>query len=168
MRINRIAVVGAAAATMIASGAGLALASVGTAQRPASSGTEHFSLMTTQPSASKYVVIASGLFTAGGTDTSGNTVDSVKLTGGTFKINHNFPTHIVKEQFNQKTCLETFVATSKFTVENGTGKYKGISGSGSARISGLAIARRTSGKCNMNANPTVSEQTIIATAHVHL
>ena len=168
MRINRIAVVGAAAATMIASGAGLALAGTSTSQRSAASGTEHFSLMSTQPSASKYVVIASGLFTAGGTDTSGNTVDSMKLTGGTLKINHNFPTHVVKEQFNQKTCLETFVATSKFTVEDGTGTYKGISGSGSARISGLAIARRTAGKCNMNANPTVSEQTIVATAHVHL
>jgi hypothetical protein len=168
MHINRIAVVGAAAAAMIASGTGLALAGTSPVHRPAASGTEHFSLMTTQPSASKYVVIASGLFTAGGTDTSGNTVDSVRLTGGTFKINHNFPTHVVKEQFNQKTCLVTFVVTSKFTVEDGTGKYKGITGSGSARISGLAIARRTGGKCNMNANPTVSEQTIAATAHVHL
>lgn len=168
MRISRITIVGAVAATMIASGAGLALASAGTVQRSASSGTEHFSLMTTQPSASKYVVIASGLFTAGGTDVSGNTVDSVRLTGGTFKINHNFPTHVIKEQLNSKTCLEEFAVTSKFTLEDGTGKYKGISGSGKALISGLAIARRTGGKCNGNANPTVSEQTITASAHVHL
>jgi hypothetical protein len=168
MRINRIAVVGAAAATMIASGAGLALASTGTAQRPAASGTEHFSLMTTQPSASKYVVIASGLFTAGGTDVSGNTVDLVRLTGGTFKINHNFPPQHLKEQLNQQTCLEQFGLTSKFMLEDGTGKYKGISGTGTARISGLAIARRTHGQCNPNANPTVSEQTITATAHVKL
>lgn len=168
MHVSRIAVVGAAAATMIGSGAGLALASAGTAQRPASSGTEHFSLMTTQPSASKYVMIASGLFTAGGTDVSGNTVDSVALTGGTFKINHNFPPQHLKQQLNQKTCLEEFSLTSKFTLEDGTGKYKGISGTGSARISGLAIARRTGGKCNANATPSVSEQTIIATAHVKL
>jgi hypothetical protein len=168
MHINRIAVVGAAAATMIASGAGLALASVGTAQRPASSGTEHLSLMTTQPSASKYVVIASGLFTAGGVDVSGSNVDTVKLTGGTFKINHNFPPQHLKEQLNPKTCLEQFGLTSKFTVEDGTGKYKGISGTGTARISALAIARRTGGKCNPNANPSVSQETINATAHVHL
>jgi|HubBroStandDraft_4_1064222.scaffolds.fasta_scaffold80962_3 hypothetical protein len=168
MHINRIAVVGAAAATMIASGAGFALASSSTPQRPAASGTEHFSLMSTQPSASKYVMIASGVFTASGTDTSGNNVDTVKLTGGTFKINHNFPPQHLKENLNQKTCLETFSLTSKFTLEDGTGKYKGISGSGSARISALAIARRSAGKCNPNANPTVSEQTIIATAHVHL
>jgi hypothetical protein len=168
MRINKIAVAGAAAATVIASGAGLALASTGTVQSPAASGTEHFSLMTTQPSASRYVIIASGLFTAGGTDRSGNTVDSAKLTGGTFKINHNFPLKVVREQLNQKTCLMEFAATSRFTLEKGTGAYKGISGSGKALISGIGIARRTHGTCNPNANPVFQEQTITATAHVHL
>lgn len=168
MRINRIAVVGAAAATMIASGAGLALASSGTAQRPASSGTEHFSLMTTQPSASKYVVVASGLFTAGGVDLSGNTVDLIKLPGGTFKINHGSAVHVIKEKFSPRTCLMDFAATAKFTVEKGTGAYKHISGSGKALITGLAIARRTKGQCNQNANPQVSEQTITATAHIKL
>jgi hypothetical protein len=168
MRINRIAVVAAAAATMIGSGAGLALASTSTGQRPAASGTEHFSLMTTQPSASKYVVIASGLFTAGGVDISGSTVDLVRLPAGTFKINHGSAVHIISEKLNPRTCLMNFAATAKFKLEDGTRGYKGISGSGKALISGTAIARRSHGQCNPNASPVVSEQTISATAHVHL
>lgn len=169
MRVNRIAVAGAAAAvTMIGSGTGLALASTSTAQRPAASGTEHFSLMTTEPSASKYVVIASGLFTGGGVDLSGNAVDLVRLPGGSFKINHGSAVHIIKEKLNPRTCLMEFAATAKFTVKDGTRAFKGITGSGNALISSIAIGRRSHGHCNPNATPRVSEQTISATAHVRL
>jgi hypothetical protein len=168
MRISRITVAGAIAATVIASGTGLAVASASPVQRPAVSGTEHFSLMTTQPSASKYVVIASGVFTAGGVDLSGNSVDLVKLPHGSFKINHGTAVHIVKMRLNPRTCLEVFVATAKITVGHGKGAYKAIKGSGKATISGLAIARRSKGRCNPNANPAVSEQTITASAHVSL
>ena len=82
-----VALVGAATMATLVSGAGLAAASASPAS-PAASGTEHFYLMTTQPSASRYSVIATGLFTAGGTDVSGSKSDLVKLPGGSFKINH--------------------------------------------------------------------------------
>jgi hypothetical protein len=167
MRISRIGIVGAVVAAMVASGAGIAVASASTA-RPAVSGTEHFSLMTTQPSASKYVMIASGVFTAGGTDINGNTVDQVKLPNGGFKINHGTKFHIVKEQFNSRTCLALVIVTANFTLEGGTGAYKGVSGSGKALITDTAIARRTKAGCDMNANPVVNEETISATAHVKL
>ncbi len=166
MRVSRITIVGAAAVAMIASGTGLAVASASTVQRSATSGTEHFSLMTTQPSASKYTIIATGLFTAGGTDIAGANVDLVKLPTGTFKINHNFPFHVLKEQLNRQSCLMEFAGTSKFTIEDGTGAYKGISGSGKALISGVGIAGRSKGQCNPNATPVVLEQTITGTAHV--
>jgi hypothetical protein len=166
MRISRITVASAVAATLIASGTGLAAAGASAALRPAVSGTEHFSLMTTQPSTSRYVVIASGLFTAGGVDVSGNKVDLVKLPGGSFKINHGTAVHVLRQHLNAKTCLVSFAATGKFTVGQGKGAYKGISGSGKALVSGLAIARRTKGRCNLNATPAVLEQTITATAHV--
>jgi hypothetical protein len=168
MRISRITVAGAVAATVISSGTGLAAASGSPSARPAASGTEHFSLMTTQPSTSRYVVIASGLFTAGGVDVSGNTTDLVKLPHGSFEINHGGAVHVIRERLNPKTCLMSFAATGKFTVGHGKGAYKGISGSGKALISGVGIARRTKGQCNPNANPVVLEQTIAATAHVSL
>ena len=156
-----------AAATMLVGGAGLASASARPAS-PAVSGTEHIYLMTTERSASRYAVIATGLFTAGGTDISGSTTDLVKFPGGSFKVHHGGPLHIIKQQVNQKTCLAVFEATTRFTIGNGTGKYKGISGSGKAVIIEQAIARRTKGACNLNLNPAVNEQTITAKAHVKL
>jgi hypothetical protein len=168
MRKTIAALIGTAATATMISGAGLAAASTRPAS-PAVSGTEHFYLMTTQPTASKYSVIATGVFTAGGVDVSGNTTDKVDLPGGTFKIHHGGPVHVVKEKLNRKTCLADFEGTASFTVANGTGAYKGISGSGKAVISELEIARRNSrGACNLNATPVVNEQTITAKAHVKL
>ena len=152
--------------------AGIVVGSLATASAsamtPAASGTEHFSLMTTSPSASKYVIIASGVFTAGGVDKAGNTTDTARFANGSFKIHHGGKVKIVKEQLNAKTCLEMFVAKAKFTLGGGTGAYKGISGSGTATISGLAIASRSKGQCNPNANPLHNEETIRATGHVKL
>ena len=162
-----VALVGAATTATLIGGAGLATASASPAG-PAASGSEQFYLMTTQPSASRYVVIATGLFTAGGTDISGNTTDLVRVTGGTFKIHHGGALHIIKQQLNKKTCVADFEATAAFTVGNGTGAYKGISGSGKALISSMFIARRVKGVCNPNATPVVNEQTITAKAKVKL
>ena len=162
-----VALVGAATMATLVSGAGLAAASASPAS-PAASGTEHFYLMTTQPSASRYSVIATGLFTAGGTDVSGSKSDLVKLPGGSFKINHGGRLHVVKMQLNRTTCLANFVATAAFTVGNGKGAYKGISGSGKALISSQFIARRSKGACNPNATPVVLEQTITAKGNVKL
>ncbi len=167
---KRIAVlVGAATTATLIGGAGLATASASPAG-PAASGTEHFYLMTTLPNTSKYVVIAKGLFTVGGTDISGSTSDLVAVTGGTFKINHGGKLHIVKEQFSTKTCLGVFEATAAFTVGHGTGAYKGISGSGKAVVNDLFIARRNAkGACSSpSSTPAFSQQTIAATAKVKL
>jgi hypothetical protein len=146
-------------------GSSLAAAS----SRTASSGTEHIYLMSTQRTASKFEVVASGVFTAAGTDISGTTTDTVKLPGGTFKANHGGPPHIIKQQVNTKTCFFLFEASGKVTLNRGTGKYKGISGSGKALITDLGIfARNSKGACNPNANPVASEETITATATVKL
>jgi hypothetical protein len=160
--------VGAGAVSLAAAlgGAGLAAASVRPAAPP-KSGTEHIYLMTTQPTESRYAVIATGVFTAGGTDIAGNTTDTVKLPGGTFKINHGGQPHNVKQQVDPTTCLGVFEATAKITVGGGTGKYRRITGSGSATINDMAIASRTKrGVCDFNANPVVNEQTITARAQV--
>jgi hypothetical protein len=164
---TKLAVAATAASLAVAGGgAGLAAASTGPA---ATSGTEHFHLMTTQASANRYVVVATGVFTAGGIDLSGNTTDTVKLPHGTFKIHHGGKARVIKESMNQKTCLGQFEVESGFTLGNGTGVYKKISGSGKAIISVLAIAARTKkGACNFNANPATNEQTISATAHIKL
>jgi hypothetical protein len=162
------ALVAVTTAAAVFGGIGVAAAST-LPTAAATSGTEHFSLMTTEPSAATYAVIVSGLFTAGGTDTAGAKADTIKLPGGTFKVNHNGAFHLIKQQVNAKTCFALFEASAKITLSGGTGHYKGISGSGSALITDMGIASRTArGACNFNANPAVNEETITATAKVKL
>lgn len=166
---RKLAVAGAAAITAALCGAGLASASTSTSTSTSASGTEHFSLMTTQPNASKYTIIASGVFTAGGVDISGSKSDTAKFKGGTFKIDHGGKFRILKQHVDPKTCLAQFEASTKFTLSGGTGAYQHLSGSGTAVINDLAIApRNAKGACNLNANPVVNEETITATGHVKL
>jgi hypothetical protein len=165
---RKLAVAAATISVVALSGAGLASASASTGTT-AASGAEHFYLMTTQPSASKYTIIASGVFTTYGTDTSGNSTDTARVQGGSFKIHHGGNIRILKQSVNPRTCLAQFVAEGSFTLGNGTGAYKKLSGSGKAVITDLGIAPRTKkGTCNLNANPVVNEETITATAHVSL
>jgi hypothetical protein len=164
MRKTIAALAATAGVTALVTGAGLAAAS----PSPATSGTEHFGLMTTLPGASKYTIIASGVFTAGGVDISGNSTDTAKFANGSFKIHHGGKVKVVKEQLNPKTCLELAIVKVKFTPGGGTGAYKGLSGSGKATVNDLAIGSRSKGHCNPNANPVHNEETIAATAHVKL
>jgi hypothetical protein len=165
MRKIQATIVGAVALATVIGSAGLAAAS----GSPAASGTEHFSLMTTSPSGNRYVVIASGVFTAGGVDVSiSGTTDKISLPGGGFKVHHGGKLTIIKQSVNPKTCLGTFEAMQHFTISGGTGRYKGISGSGKALITELAIFVRTKGKCNPNRKPLANQQTIRTTRHVKL
>jgi hypothetical protein len=164
-RMSRLIAVGAVLTAV--GGVSVGIANAATASR-ATSGTEHFNLMTTLPSASKYTIIASGVFTAGGVDTSGNTNDTAKFANGSFKIDHGTKVTIVKEQLNTKTCLAEFEAKAKFKLIDGTGAYKALSGSGTAVINALAIFPRVKGACSTNGNPLFNEQTIAATATVKL
>jgi hypothetical protein len=156
----------ATATIVLAAGAGLATASASPAA-PASSGTEHFYLMTTSGTSNSSSLIATGVFTAAGVDISGSSTDAVRLPGGTFKIHHpGGPSGAPK--VNPATCFTTLTATVPFSVNGGTGKYKGLAGSGTAVISVVAILARSHGACSENANPLAWHQTITGTAHVHL
>ncbi len=55
---------------------------------------------------------------------------------------------MLRQSFSPGTCLAQFKAR--------------------ATITGLAIGRRSNGKCDQSLRPLVSEQTITATAHVQL
>jgi hypothetical protein len=165
---RNLAAAGTVAIAAALCGAGLASASTGAAA-PKPAGTEHLYLMTTQPSGSRYSIIATGVFTTGGLDISGGTTDTVRVKGGTFKIHHGGSVHVIKEELNSRTCLGQFEGTARFTLGGGTAAYKKLSGSGKALISVLSIFPRNSkGVCNPNGNAVVNEQTITATAHVRL
>ena len=154
------------ATAVLATGVGLGTASASPAPA-AKAGTEHFYLMSTSTTSNNSGLIATGVFTAAGVDVGGNSTDTARLPGGTFKIHHpgdNGGTTKV----NPTTCFATYTDTTKITLSNGTGKYKGISGSGTAVVSVVAILPRAKGHCSENANAVASHETIIATAKVHL
>ena len=151
-----------AAAAALAGGAGLAAASTHTAV----SGTEQFQLMTTSATSPTSSIIASGVFTAPGVDHSGNKVDTVDLAGGSFQIAHSKGTGT--QHVDPTTCLLTVNQHGTFKLLNGTGKYAGITGNGTYKLSILAIGARSGGKCSQTKPPVAWHQLINASGTASL
>jgi hypothetical protein len=149
-----VAVAGAMAAT------GLTAASASQVGAPGSSGFEHFQLVNASvannaPSS----IIARGVFTAGGVDHPGNTVDTAVFPNGTFKIAHSGGTGTPR--FNPRTCLGVITLNGTYRLSGGTGAYAGISGHGIYRLNIQTVAARNSaGKCS-NKLPALAFQQII-------
>jgi hypothetical protein len=162
MRNSIITAIGTVAIAAAIGGTGLAVASThsGTTQ------TEHLQLVSTSTTSRDSNVIAYGAFTGAGMDkvTSNNT-DTVTLPGGTFKITHKDVSHT--QHFNPATCQFTFGAKATYILGSGTGKYQGLSGSGTAKVSVLGIgARDSAGKCSMSLPPVAQQQIIQASGPV--
>lgn len=147
----------------------------GTAAAATTAGTESFTLMSTSFTSSVTTLIATGTFTAGGTAVLSNGNGAgipVRLPGGTFKIlpragGNQGTTN--QGTTNSKTCLYTQSIGGAYTLADGTGAYKGISGSGKA--SGYfraTLMRESNGMCSQSANPTAAEAIINASGHVSL
>ncbi len=152
--------------TLLAVTAAAAVATLGITGVAAASGTsktEHFSIVSTSVTSNAESIIATGAFTAGGTDHSGK-VDRVQFPTGTFKIAHK---GTQKANFNAKTCLVTITGTGTYVLSAGTGAYKGISGSGNYKFAARGVAARSStGKCT---NKEIAyQQVILASGPVSL
>jgi hypothetical protein len=158
MRKTVAAAVAAGGMAVLTGGAGLAAASTGPAARPAAARTEHFQLMSTSATSSKNSLIAyGGAFTAGGTDQQNkNNTDTFKFAGGSFHVTHKVTGGT--QHINKATCMFTVRQHGTFKVSHGTGKYRGISGSGHFTLSVLVIAVRAHGKCTQR---SVASQTLI-------
>ena len=130
------------------------------------SGTEFFQLMTTSATSATVPVIAHGVFTDYGVDHTGNTVDTVVLQKGSFKVAHSPGTG--PQNFNPKTCLNTINQHGTIRIFHGTGKYRGIHGHGKYHLSLLFIAARVAGKCSETKPPVAFQQIITASAPVRL
>ena len=149
MRRTLAAAIGALSVAAAISGAGLAAATA----RPASPQIEHFQSMTTSATATSLSLIATGVFTAGGVHVpTGATTDTFKFPGGTIKLRHHPIRHT--QTVNSRTCLFTARELGTYKLTGGTGKYAGISGSGTYAASILAVlARNSRGKCSMTLTP---------------
>jgi hypothetical protein len=153
-----------AASTAIAA-AGITAATA--APRPAVSGTEHFQLMSTSATSKTSSLIATGVFTAGGTDTrTTNSTDTVTFPTGTFVITHSKGTGT--QSFNPKTCLLTVNMKGTYKLGSGTGAYANISGNGTYQLSILAVGAKSGGTCSRTLPPPTFQQVIRASGPVSL
>jgi hypothetical protein len=172
-RIKRHAALAAAGTAAVAAAvAGLALPAGAAPTVPAAtSGTEHFQIVSTSATSPKASGIAWGVFTAGGTFLTTNTsasteTDTFIFPKGDFKVTHPNPT---TEPTLSKSCLYQEKFKGTFKLSGGTGAYKGISGKGTFTLAVLGITPKTkTGACNANANPTTIQEIITATGTVKL
>ena len=163
MRKTLAAAIGAVSVTAVLGGASLATAS----PRTAVSGTEHFQLMTTSATSKTSSLIASGVFTAGGTNTNtSNSTATAKFANGTFVITHSKGTGT--QSFNPKTCLLKANLTGTYSLGSGTGAYANLSGSGTYQLSILAIFAKSGGTCSKTLPPPTFQQVIRASGPVSL
>jgi len=165
-RLARFALVAGLIAAAAAPAA--AQASPRAAAAAPASGTERFQAMSTNALASTRVVIASGLFTAGGVDheSSDGMTETFVFPGGSFKLKVLRATG--SPRVNPSSCLFTITRHVTYKLADGTGKYAGISGQGTGAAQILGVAARSGGKCSESKAPTAFEQTITATGLIRL
>lgn len=163
MRKTLAAVIGAVSVTAILGGASLA----GASARTAVSGTEHFQIMTTSTTSKTSSLIASGVFTAGGTTTdTSSTTSTATFSNGTFVITHSKGTGTTS--FNPKTCLFKANLKGTYTLGSGTGAYASITGSGNYQVSVLGVGAKSGGTCSKTLPPVAFQQVIKASGPVTL
>jgi len=165
MRKTITATIVAAAATAAVGGAGIAAAS---SQAAGTTGTEYFQAMSTNGTSSTTSVIGYGVFTGAAVDhEQAHNVDTFVFANGTIRIRHA-PSGRTQQSVNPKTCLLTVDQHGTYRITGGTGHHAGISGHGTYRLSILAVAARTAGKCAMSKPPAGFHQLITASGPVTL
>ena len=155
------------AAAAAATAAALCLAAPAGAApvRPAASGTENFSIVTTSATSRTASVIATGVFTAGGVDHQTRTTETFVFPAGSVRVK---PTGTPRQSLNPKTCLFTVTERGTYKISGGTGTYANIRGSGRYKLTILAVLATSGGKCSMTKAPLAWQQTIKASGPASL
>ena len=101
-------------------------------------------------------VVAHGAFAGGGRDVALSQSDVMHLGGGTLTIRHPDRESTFTDKVDPKTCFVAFAITGRYTLGRGTGKYAGVTGSGTYKVSEQGFLKRTkSGTCSQTAAPTI-------------
>jgi hypothetical protein len=113
--------------------------------------TEHFTLITTSTTASKpvYSVIATGAFIDGGIATHGPKGRlTLHLSSGTITLDRKKPHQQGAKTETASACMQTASSRFSYTIAQGTGAYKGISGSGRATDHDAFVEQVVHGSCS--------------------
>jgi len=113
--------------------------------------TEHFAFIDTSTTAPEpvYSVIATGAFTDGGTAMlKSKDVLVLDLSAGTITLHTaNKTAHLTKTQ-TATACMQTGTKDGGYTITQGTGAYRRITGSGHAAIDNVFVEKLVNGSCS--------------------
>jgi hypothetical protein len=160
---NRKAALAAAIAIPAATAATLWLAvpaSASPAARTVVSGFSSTQLMTTSATSNTLSAIDTGVFTGAGVDHEGNTVDTLVFPVGTYKVWHSSGTGT--QTLDPRTCVLRVNVHGTYKAYGGTGKFRGISGTGTYHASVLSIEARSAGTCSATLVPVAYQEIITA------
>jgi hypothetical protein len=118
-----------------------------------STNTEHFTLITTSTTARQpvYSVIATGAFIDGGIATHERKGGlTLHLSSGTITLDRNKPHPQVTKTETATACMQTASSSFSYTIAQGTGAYKGISGSGRATDHDAFVEHAANSSCSTN------------------
>lgn len=162
------------AAGAIATAAAIAIVSTASsAGAAATAKNEQFTMITTDPGSGVVSAIATGGFTAGGTAVNITHGQAFRFATGEFSIAIGKP-GTKHQNLNLTNCLYTKTGSGTYTFENGTGAYRGITGSGKVSFSLRAVYPLINGKCpstdlpGTSGNPTAIQYTETASGPVSL
>jgi hypothetical protein len=165
LRPNR-RLLGIAAAVVFAASLAVTGATAASATPASVSGTLSVQIVSTSATSPTESVITHGLFTDYGVDYPGNTVDKIVLQNGSFRVAHS--TGVGPQSFNPQTCLLLVDQHGTYTIYRGTGKYRGIRGSGTYHVTVTSIAARVKGQCSQKLPPVAYQLIIMASGPVSL
>lgn len=106
---------------------------------------EYFQVASTSP-AGPGAIIVTGAFSDGGVEHPGRAIDQAVFTGGSFRIDHS--AGHPASRFNPRTCVGTITQTGPFHVYDGTGRFAGISASGTYRFDATYTTARVTSGCS--------------------
>ncbi|HTW03149.1 MAG TPA: hypothetical protein VMF87_22790 [Streptosporangiaceae bacterium] len=128
---------------------------------------DYIQLMTTSATSNNLGAIEWGsVYTGAGVDHSGNNVDTLVFPGGTYKTRHGAGPG--PQTLNPNTCLLTVSLHGTDTTYGGTGRFRGISGTGTWQASVRAIFPRAAGKCATSRVPLAFQEIITGSGHTKL
>jgi hypothetical protein len=160
----------AKSAAILAAAASATLLSAGWASA-SSSGTQTFVLTSHSNAANPvYQATASGVFSATGTMQATSTASNAPLKAtfpnGTFLLNE-VSAGRTSGSINPSTCAAVYTNTGvTYKISNGTGKYAGITGNGTASLKFTGtLPKLSNGKCNEASNATPVAGSVTSVVH---
>ena len=149
----------AATAATIATAAGVTAASAAPTASHVGSGTEYIQVMSAATGSGPASVIARGVFTAAGQTRLGDAKTStIRFPGGTIVLSHR-QAH-GSARFSPASCLSLVSQSGSYRIVRGTGRYAGISGHGTYRLSLEIVDVRVGGHCS-SARPPLAQQELL-------